>query len=1162
VNFIIATLPEPDSPALRSEFDNDLGAIISAADDDGYTLDRFDLPWEESASTKDASSAQSPSEWDLTGPSISERTLLAFKSKEVPSRWETQPGLILFRPDEKGSRKPLLLLFLVGETPTRGITTEAMRDALEQIAWLWAPYSGKPSYLQSLVSSPGFPVLNIIGPSFSGSAASIRNELESWRDEFQNEYLTSDPSAIKDYERVIDSSDPEFSISGFSTSLGSDMSHNALLYEPPKVSVQFFDGAATAIGQDELGHGCFDDANVLPGSDSTCVLHEFTMPDAERWPVVVSELQNGLTSPTPLQTSVALPAVRHPIASGTNARETTFSKPAFKASQSPRIALLSEDSAYGHGDPCDNHSCIEEGPYRDPFTVLPFPLQISDLRTAFSGEKPNRLAPGPVLTLQDAPEADESGQKREDVPPNFSARSASYDQLMLKGVLSNIPNDEIPYVGIMSSDVSDLIFLAGEIHENSPDSILFTLSSDLQLLREAVNPDLYGMLVFSSYPLFPGNEQWTTREPVRRLRAFPSEASEGIYYAALSAIEASKRARVVDPHRQILWTSVVGRDKLWPLSFAPSSALPGLVPRCSLSFFLLFVILSLFCGASALVCVAPPTRFANLRPQWVSHLTDPVGELEFRDVEATKRQYVATLLIGLFVAFLIASNYLWLPWNDWTGYELFKVNSLFWTSLSLIILLGLLLIAVVHRIAQLELSTASFVRLLFSIGILLLAINFCYRISNTDQNYKALIFMRSTTLGSGVSPLKVLIFVGIAALALSYCHLQQVTLLEDCALPKGGFLGFDNSSFHSACEHERNIMVLLEVAPWKLPGARLLTMFVLLQTLFFCWKAWWFRFTLDGPAFGWFWVIAATIIYGGLFFLLLRFMNVWRELQCLLRSLYAHPTRGCYGAMRTNRLPEISNLRLRLLSPLHDTSSVEYCLERARELLALARESRQSEIADAIVNSPLSMMIRSCEVQLDIFQRSASDWISVARNELVLQGLMAKLSSVLTGSFIAVWRLRLATRVPPEMMGTSDEHKLVEQAEYFIASRVLDFLRRVYPQLINLIVLGVAGVLALMLASSTYPMPASNTLLSLTWFALLVAVGISLWIFVRMNMNSVISLLQGTSPGHFNFTSSFALQLLFVGVLPIMTMLGAQFPHSLGQIVSWVSGIFSHPSGS
>jgi hypothetical protein len=51
---------------LRSEFDNDLQGIVSAAFDFGYTIDRFDLPWTETKNNKDASSPSASSgDFDL-----------------------------------------------------------------------------------------------------------------------------------------------------------------------------------------------------------------------------------------------------------------------------------------------------------------------------------------------------------------------------------------------------------------------------------------------------------------------------------------------------------------------------------------------------------------------------------------------------------------------------------------------------------------------------------------------------------------------------------------------------------------------------------------------------------------------------------------------------------------------------------------------------------------------------------------------------------------------------------------------------------------------------------------------------------------------------------------------------------------------------------------
>jgi hypothetical protein len=133
-------------------------------------------------------------------------------------------------------------------------------------------------------------------------------------------------------------------------------------------------------------------------------------------------------------------------------------------------------------------------------------------------------------------------------------------------------------------------------------------------------------------------------------------------------------------------------------------------------------------------------------------------------------------------------------------------------------------------------------------------------------------------------------------------------MFEDAALPKDGFLGFEGPSFIGIPAAEGRVREMLIGPPLGydqgLPGGRLLLTFVIVQTVLYAYKGWWFRYSLDGWPFDLFWVITATITYGGLFFLLLRFLAAWYELHRLLQRLSIHPTRGCYGAMRKNRLPE------------------------------------------------------------------------------------------------------------------------------------------------------------------------------------------------------------------------------------------------------------------
>jgi hypothetical protein len=719
-------------------------------------------------------------------------------------------------------------------------------------------------------------------------------------------------------------------------------------------------------------------------------------------------------------------------------------------------------------------------------------------------------------------------------------------------------------VGVTATDVSDLIFLAGSVHQNSPNATLFTLSSDLRMLRQAVEPTLYGMLVFSSYPLIPYDRQLT--KPLSR--EWLSEDAAGIYYATSEAIREGFHNN--DSGRYVLWTSVVGRDQeFWPVSFQRSNSHCTFTPfsqppdKYHSGFKFALLALCLICGfvtPAYLPSGSPPVL--QLCPEFIRRIADAWT----RGRAGPKPQtylYARSLRIGLATALLVAFSFLWIAHIRDIGIG--PAAYLLYGVLTCYVLSFLVSTANGPATDSSHFSIQDYVSSpqTLSVVVLISAVFFCTNLYRIDPNYVPLVFRRSVALSNGVSPLRVLLLLAIAGLILSYCHLRQGSLLEDAGFPKGGFLGFTGCSFNGIDRHEQRSVDLLGMPPVFLPGAVLLLVFVLAQSSWYLLTANWFRYALDGPWFGVFFVVAGTIVYGGLFLLLLRLVVVWVELRQLLRRLYSHPTRGGYIRLRASRFGDKDGPALRFLRPPHDLTAVEYCLERVRELVRLAQDKRNYQwhpfttafdLAEEVCKAKLQAVIAACEVCLERVIASQGDWRELASTDLALQTSMKALSESVTKLFAPVWRLALADP-PTSAMGDSDEHKLVDQVEYFIASRVLDFIRRIYPQMVNLVGFAVTGILALVLACSAYPMPAPDTILTLAWLALLVAVGVSLYVFVRMNMNGVLSMLQGTTPNYFTLNSTFILQLLFVGVIPILAMLGAQFPYKVSPILNWVGGL-------
>lgn len=147
---IIATLPDPHDTHLDWMWDTQLESIVRAFEFAQYLKDRFYFP----------NPAELSSGWK-NDPST------------APSPLRSEPAVILFRkgrPDALG-RQPLVLLYIVGETPTGGIferpffTALAERDSLLRRSGLGD--SSKPD------------TLRLVAPTFSGSAFSLRLLLES-----------------------------------------------------------------------------------------------------------------------------------------------------------------------------------------------------------------------------------------------------------------------------------------------------------------------------------------------------------------------------------------------------------------------------------------------------------------------------------------------------------------------------------------------------------------------------------------------------------------------------------------------------------------------------------------------------------------------------------------------------------------------------------------------------------------------------------------------------------------------------------------------------------------------------------------------------------------------------------------------------------------------
>lgn len=191
ITAVIATVPDPVHTHLAMTFDRTLDAILGASSDDGYLVSYFWLPWQHHSEALNGATAAGDQE-----------------PGHDPLR-ERQPGLIVLKyvpPEPEGndfnqtqapedyyssaqSFYKVIYLFLVAESPTKGIDGFQLQNALDY-----------ESDLAGILPSDHFSrgkdgAVSIIGPDFSGSAASLRAGLvEAWR---RDSRLTGKESTLR-----------------------------------------------------------------------------------------------------------------------------------------------------------------------------------------------------------------------------------------------------------------------------------------------------------------------------------------------------------------------------------------------------------------------------------------------------------------------------------------------------------------------------------------------------------------------------------------------------------------------------------------------------------------------------------------------------------------------------------------------------------------------------------------------------------------------------------------------------------------------------------------------------------------------------------------------------------------------------------------------------
>jgi hypothetical protein len=500
IDVLVATIADPIDSGLGYQYEVSLQALRRGVEraivQPGRTLnlfrDRSFLPWD-----------------DRDGSDETPKKSLACRG--------STPGVILFR-GGADEHPHLLAALLVGESPTTGLRQAAMHNAL-RIASALDPQS-----------MTGGATVRIVGPTFSGSAQSLRHALRGWVDTAH--------AAVHFQVR-----------SG--TATGSEV--QTWLGRPD---------LPLALGS---GSDVRFDATTAPEADAECAYFHFLARRLDVAPVVTA-------SPNE---SVPLAGVATLSESGTEFGATGPVTGSSGKGEPARAGAEHEPARPGEPPRCAFRAS----------TAFAFPYHVAALRDAYEDLDQRDASAQNAGSIARATSLDPSLRESHvalDIEANPSPKTRTAEDLAFASVLERLATRNVRFLGIHATDVGDAIFLARKIRDVAPDVRLAFFEADALLLHEAFRRELLGSLVVGPYPFLglselapPGAED---RAPL--FDGFESGGAEGLYNAVLALRAEALGVKDVTPLLAEyglgsstplpIWISTIGRGTLVPNRVTPT----------------------------------------------------------------------------------------------------------------------------------------------------------------------------------------------------------------------------------------------------------------------------------------------------------------------------------------------------------------------------------------------------------------------------------------------------------------------------------------------------------------------------------------------------------------------------------------------------------------
>jgi hypothetical protein len=841
-----------------------------------------------------------------------------------------------------------------------------------------------------------------------------------------------------------------------------------------------------------------------------------------------------------------------------------------------RAAVLSEGEstfgraasrAWSHIEPRGTPS--RGSPHQD-IRVFRFPRDISHLRDSYrQAVQASKSDKGPTpnldFTLKDA------GVGEDSVPTYSQTQTPLSQNGVINEITRAIRRDDIRMVEVSATNVLDLLFLAGVLRRQCPDTRLLIQFADLLFVQAEQTQPLDGTLFLTSYPLFAESGLWQERREHRKdIAVYPDTLAEGTFNATVLLLAGE------DPHRAPppgdawqsipyppAWLLTLDRRGFMPVKFWPNGPTkewfqstrgenPDLarvtMPR----------VWSVLSSLSALFAIAVAVWILSLRRD--PNLSAGARFEAFEDENSWRGFYLflfLLILIGIQIAIRAAR-----PFNaDWPMLVLLLPGCGLPAWIALQMGLRLCRLGQKHCLAMWLAAVAV-------AAAVWLWIFCCFG----QQPQGQLFSFRAAELRFGSSPLWPIVAAAAALLLWCFVHVTRIYnagYQQPKAIATGAetvLPGRLEAAYQSLSQSACSALGLFT------PDLRLrfgIALALSVALSFLC-RVDVHLGSIDGAPYDTLCIVLQLLVAGLLLLTCWHIRFLSKALHCFTTSLDLLPLARAFiqtSPSSGNRPIWVRRFNLQSLDIhtnslllLHDMRLQPKQLE-SHQLTVAQLEGWEKlypqRICDALGTDPPKSRTALAKGHEDLWAFSgdiaARLWERVVKPAWESEPLVGKLSASPAAkaeeqeteedeaaALITEWPLKI----------TCDPKGLANLAETFLALHYSPFLLYGVRQIQNLLWFPSIGFVLLMLAMTSYSFQAPH-LIGRLLMVLFVAISLILGsCMVELERDPILSRIAGTKPGQLSGT--FYLKLARYGALPVLGLLAWQFPWISNFLFSWI----------